>query len=864
MSLRAGFLIPFLIIDVIMVQYFKGTAIYYVLALEVIIMSVSLLCKQAKTQILFRKIILFQFFVILFTVTGIVHAQVAPQLTSISPTSAQRGQTIDIILEGKNIDETAEIWLSKKGITAEIKQRTQVPTVRFDGIGISGQVPSNPRLLLSFEISPDTPLGNHQIRLITSNGVSNPQNFLVGNLPEMNEKEPNNASERANLLELPVTVSGVVSSIDDLDSFKFKLKKGARLICDISAQRMGSPLDTYLELYDPNGKEVAKSRDGNGLDSFIDYTTQVEGEFTLNLRDVRFQGGGNYRYRLSIGELPYLHNVFPLGGKRGAVNNVTVSGANLGSISILQLDISPDAEIGIQELRVTTPNGLETNPYPFTIGEFNETNENEPNDALKQENAIGTPITVNGKIQKAGDVDRYMIKVEKGARLVCSVNSRQHRSKLDPILTIYSHKQGETAESVTEQVLTVNDDASGTDAQTTFTFPEAGNYGLSIRDLNSSGGEDYPYRLTIRPLKPDFRINVNADNPRIARGGTFMITVSAARLDGFNGALRFYSPDLPKGFIVSPTIMYPGQNQALLTITAPIDAPLGLHPFTIVGVGAIGGNRIESSTTPKAILLTVLDEPPFTLAFADVEISVTHNKTTNFHVIANRQGGFNGPIGLSVQGVPARISGGKATIPAGQNSTVISLRAGTVERREQFSVVPTPGTSYISVSGSANVNRENYTESSPAIPLTVVEAPFIVTVEPLRFSIVFPKAEENDKVASDETETVAVSNPPPTEQTDPVDTEKVDSTTKSAKLTMSIVRRGSFTDTVTIKPITVPEGITIPDATIPINENDVTVDLKALGSLEAKTYQVRFRATAIINGQAFTQDSPIINVKIIR
>ena len=827
-------------------------------------MSDSLLCRQAKPQNLFHKIILFQVLVILFTVVGIVNAQVAPQLTSISPAAAQRGQTIEIVLEGKNIDETAEIWLSKKGINAEIKQRTPIPTVRFDGSGISGQVPSNPRLLLSFEIAPDAPLGNHQIRLITPNGVSNPQNFLVGNLPEINEKEPNNVPEQANLLELPATVSGVVSSIDDLDSFKFKLKKGARLICDISAQRIGSPLDTYLELYDPNGKEVAKSRDGNGLDSFIDYTTQIEGEWTLNLRDVRFQGGGNYRYRLSIGELPYLHNVFPLGGKRGAVNSVAVSGANLGSINTLQLEISPDADIGIQELRVNTPNGLETNPYPFTIGEFNEANENEPNDALKQENSIGTPITVNGKIQKAGDVDRFIIKAEKGTRLVCSVNSRQHRSKLDPILTIYSHKQGETAESVTEQVLSVNDDASGTDAQITFTFPEAGNYGLSIRDLNSAGGEDYPYRLTIRPLKPDFRINVNADNPRIARGGTLMMTVSAARLDGFNGALRFYSPDLPKGFIVNPTIMYPNQNQALLTITAPIDAPLGLHPFTIVGIGAIGGNRIEASTSPKGILLTVMDKPPFTLAFADVEISVTHNKTTNFHVIANRQNGFNGPIGLNVQGVPARISGGKATIPAGQNSAVISLRAGTVERREQFSVVPTPGTSYISVTGSANVDRENYTESSPAIPLTVVAAPFIVTVEPLRFSIVFPKDDENEEVASDETVTVAVSNPPPTKQTESVDTEITDSTTKSAKLTMSIVRRGSFTDTVTIKPITVPEGITIPDATIPINENDVTVDLKALSSLEAKTYQVRFRATAIINGQAFTQDSPIINVKIIR
>ena len=160
---------------------------------------------------------------------------------------------------------------------------------------------------------------------------------------------------------------------------------------------------------------------------------------------------------------------------------------------------------------------------------------------------------------------------------------------------------------------------------------------------------------------------------------------------GFNGALRFYSLDLPKGFLVSPTILFPGQNQALLTITAPVDASLGLHPFSIIGVGAIGGRRIEASTSPKKILLTVMEAPPFTLAFADVDVNVVHNKSTNFHVIADRQEGFNGPIGLTVQGMPARISGGKATIPAGKNSTVISLRAGTVERREQFSVIPTPG-----------------------------------------------------------------------------------------------------------------------------------------------------------------------------
>lgn len=823
-----------------------------------------LFCKHKTTKS--KKQFLFQLVLTFFLTVGLSHAQVAPQLTSISPRAAQRGQTIDVTLVGKNIDESAKIWLGKTGIKAEIKQKTPVATVRFTGSGISANIPNDPRLVLSFEIAPDAPLGNHQIRLITPNGVSNPQNFLVGNLPEKNEQEPNSTQEEANMLELPVTVNGAVTSIDDVDIFHFNLRKGARLIIDIFAQRIGSPLDSYMVLYDPNGNEVVKSLDGNGLDSFIDYTTQQAGKYSLHVRDVRYQGGGNYLYRLNIGELPYLQSIFPLGGKRGAANTINVSGANLGSVNAVQLDISPDASLGIQELRVSNPNGLETNPYPFAIGEFNESNEKEPNDALAQENKIGTPITVNGRIEKEGDVDRYSIKVEKGTSLVFDVKARQFRSHLDPVLTIYSHKKGEAEGSLEEQVLSVNDDASGTDARIAFTFPNAGDYGISVRDLNGAGGSPYPYRLTIRPLKQGFSLSVNADNPRISSGGTLMLTASVARIDGFNGALRFYSPDLPKGFVFSPTILFPGQNQALLTITAPVDAELGLHPFSIVGVSAVGGQRIEETASPKGILLTVLDTPPFTLSFADVDVNVVHNKTTNFHVIADRRNDFNGAISLNVLGVPARISGGKATIPAGKNSALISLRAGTVERREQFSVVPTPGTSYISVSGSANVNRENYTESSPAIPLTVVEAPFIVTIEPLRFSIVFPKQADASEPKADtaEGETVAVSNPSPTENPQTELKADAEPITKSAKLTMSIVRRGSFTDIVTIKPITVPEGITIPDAIIPINENDVEVDLQAIGSLEAKTYQVKFRATAIINGKTFQQDSPVINVKIIR
>ena len=99
------------------------------------------------------------------------------------------------------------------------------------------------------------------------------------------------------------------------------------------------------------------------------------------------------------------------------------------------------------------------------------------------------------------------------------------------------------------------------------------------------------------------------------------------------------------------------------------------------------------------------------------------------------------------------------------------------------------------------------------------------------------------------------------------DTEKTDSEapalTKEAILTLTIVRQGGFTDEVTLTPINVPEGFTTETVTIPVNETEVKVPLKAIGSLEDKTYQFRFRGSATINGKPFVQDSPVLNAKII-
>ena len=824
---------------------------------------------------------------------GFAYAQVQPTLTAVFPQGGQQGRSVEATLTGTNLGTATAVWFSGKGITAEIKEKTGQAAVVFNGAGVSGSIPSDAQLVAALTIAPDAPLGIQEIRVVTPYGVSNAGNFVVGNLREIIEEETEaSASENSSTMEtdwlaLPVTVNGTITSIDDEDSFTFQVKKDARLICQVAAQQIGSLLDSYLVLRDTNGTEVANSGLGNAFDSVLDYTAPETGKYTLHIRDIRYKGGAGYAYRLSIGELPYLETIFPLGGQRGTENTVTVTGANLDTVASIQISIGVETPAGEQSLRVQTPSGLATNPHPFAIGNWTEMVETEPNNTTGNATAVTTPITLNGKIDKSGDVDYFSFEIEAPQLLVFEVEALNLSSKLDALLTLYGPgKPMEASEemadrergwetSPAEQVLMVNDDATNADARIDWNFAEVGKYSIAIRDLNNQGGETYPYRLNIRPLEPDCELSVVAldirnrptamDNPRVSRGSSVTLQVDVTRLDQFTGPIRLLCPDLPKTFDVSPTIIGANQNRAMLTITAPSDAPLGLMPVSIVGVCAVGGRQIERTATPSPILLTVMDAPEFTLTLAEIGLSTVHNKTVDLHVTATRRDNFVGPITLSVSGLPNRVSAlpdpvskKPVTIAEGETEAMILVKAGTFERREEFSVLPIPGTSYISVTGTSTVNGETVKQSTPAIPLTIVEAPFIVTVEPLRFSIVFPAT----ATPGSEVEAVALTETNATVDTGTAKGE--DSQTKEAILTLTIVRQGGFTDEITLTPMDVPEGFTTEAVTIPANETEAKVPLKALSSLTPETYEFKFRGSVTINDKPFEQDSPIVKVKIIR
>jgi hypothetical protein len=93
----------------------------------------------------------------------------------------------------------------------------------------------------------------------------NDTKVAIGNEPEILEQEPNNTIAQAQALTLPITVNGhiegraKVGENPDEDYFRFRARKGEQLSIDVAAARLGSRLDSVIEILDAQGKEIPRA-----------------------------------------------------------------------------------------------------------------------------------------------------------------------------------------------------------------------------------------------------------------------------------------------------------------------------------------------------------------------------------------------------------------------------------------------------------------------------------------------------------------------------------------------------------------------------------------------------------------------------
>src|SRR5262249_31573355 len=128
-----------------------------------------------------------------------------PRLTVLTPTGGKAGTTFEVAYTGTDLDEPQGLYFSHPGITAEPVIPTApaaAPQAEKDSMAKGKEKTKDkakkpapappPTTKFAVTISDDVPLGYYDVRFIGKNGISNPRVFVVGNLTEVAEKEPNN------------------------------------------------------------------------------------------------------------------------------------------------------------------------------------------------------------------------------------------------------------------------------------------------------------------------------------------------------------------------------------------------------------------------------------------------------------------------------------------------------------------------------------------------------------------------------------------------------------------------------------------------------------------------------------------------
>ncbi|QDT41718.1 putative subtilase-type serine protease precursor [Gimesia alba] len=237
---------------------------------------------------------------------------------------------------------------------------------------------------------------------------------------------------------------------------------------------------------------------------------------------------------------PVLKSVFPPGAQSGSLIEVTVSGTGLDDVARLicsQPDINTEkiaknrfrvkipqsVPEGVYDLRVLCRNGL-SSPRTFFVGNRSELLESEPNETVPAAQTTLLDVSVNGRIEKKGDVDCFQFSAAQGQRVVIECWADRIDSSLRAILEVYDSRG---------RRLAVNRGFSGIDPLINFKVPVDGTYFVKVFDLVYSGSSDHFYRLDI-DTGPRMLFSVPAV---IQRGATSQVSIYGWNL----GSLKNHS-----------------------------------------------------------------------------------------------------------------------------------------------------------------------------------------------------------------------------------------------------------------------------------------------------------------------------------
>jgi hypothetical protein len=373
-------------------------------------------------------------------------------------------------------------------------------------------------------------------------------------------------------ITVPVTVNGRIDKPGVENRYRFRASRGEQIVFEVNARRLGSSLDSYLEILDAKGQPIER-----GIARPVWATA-------LTLRDHDSAGRG---------------------------------------------------------LRLLAWDGMKVGDYVMVGGEIirAEAMPLSPDNDTVFEGFNGQRLTFFDTTAEAHAVDAAVYKVQvlpPGAKL--SPNGL-------PVAHLFYR----------------NDDGGpgyGKDSLLHFTAPADGEYIVSIRDVQGLGGEEYSYRLTARHPRPDFRLTVNPRNPNVPAGGAIPVTVTAVRMDGFDGPIDVSLADLPAGFHASSGVIASGQVSTTIALSAEQSAKLDASaPLKASGTASIGGTTIARFANPEdhLKLISLMPRGDILMTAETREITIEPGGTAQITVSIARQGNFRGRVPVEVRNLPPRV-----------------------------------------------------------------------------------------------------------------------------------------------------------------------------------------------------------------
>jgi len=602
----------------------------------------------------------------------------APYVMYAFPAGAQRGTTVERMVRGRGLEGASDVRVSGKGVTTKVIA-VEEPSTRLQQRSANRQDQAeNPNVVrFSITVAADAEPGPRDLWIITPKGPTNRLKFIVGQVPEVDElddnKENNELDTPQALESLPILVNGQIDQADR-DIFRFPAKAGHSLVCELQGQSILPYIadavpgwfQASLTLYDSAGNELAYVDDWRFRpDPVIIYKVEKDGEYMLEIKDVLFRGREDFVYRLSIGTLPFITHIYPLGGQRDTDAKVQLFGVNLPTASV---DFAvPGDSPSLRHVKVNG-GGFTSNTLPFGVGDFPESQEAEPNNAIDQAQKIETPLTINGRIQQKGDADYFVFTGKANTVVAIDARARRLESPLDSIITLFNATGGQLAENddtIDESQGLITQHA---DSYLRYTIRADGDYVVRIGDIRGhAGGEEYAYRLTIAPPKQDFDLRVFPANLAVPQGASALAKVKAYRWDGFNGEINVSAAGLPPGFVAGDIAIGPGLKEARFTITAPPNAPFGIVLPTFQGKAKIGEEEIVRTADPAEDLMQAFyyrhDVPTAEMLLAPVElrsVALSNNSPpTQVHEIV-QGGNLSVVVKASREGLKAALAKAEA------------------------------------------------------------------------------------------------------------------------------------------------------------------------------------------------------------